>query len=448
MKTFGVLFGLLLLVTLVGNHPLSAQELEGREVNAAYNGLVTYGTLNVYVDGTKLGRTHGTEFKLWVDDSELYAFTTDVTNLIPHESIEGFLRMPASFGQQYLATSTPLPAVSPWCEVAYILTTYEAEDSFWGAVLQTAVWKLAHGANGEEITTTDGYLELDLDIELQALELIEEAAGRCVVSCDADAALEVATEAGDEGLVNGLVSLTAAGAPVAGQVIVVDASSGIVIAPVEGEGVTDENGQLAVQIAPEDPEATITVTASTAGHDIAHVVPVDEDFQSAVTFFAGEACELSAASDYVPAPVGVLGDPRRIKFWKFQLKAALRCEAPAPGKKKLPKFCQKEIEVTKDVLETFVPISFFAGEILTIDEAFAVLKPTPGMNQRTRAQRQCLATMFNLAAGELSMNSPLDMDGDGEIDGVFEDFFSEAEAAYEAGQYRKAKKTCRKINLL
>lgn len=448
MKTLGMLCSLMLLLTLVGTAPLSAQELEGQDVNVSYNGLVTYGTINVYVDEEKIGRTHAVEFKMWVDGSELYAFTTDVTNLIPHEEIPGFLRMPFSFGQDYLAASTPLPAVSPWCEMAYILTTYEAEDSFWGAVLQTAVWKLAHGERDELIRTTDGNLELDLAVELQALELIEEADGRCVVSCDTDANLEVTTEAGDAGMVTGLVALTAAGGPVAGQAITVETSVGTIVEPLEGEGVTDENGQLAVTIAPEDPSATVTLTATAAGHDIAHVVPVDEDFQSAVTFFAGEACELTAVSDYVPTPAGVLGDPRRMPFWKFQLKVALRCDAPAPGKKKLPKFCQKEVEFTKDALETFVPISFFGGEVADLDEAFRVLTTKAGAKQMVRAQKQCLANMLNVAAGELAMDSPIDLDGDGVTDGVYADYYADAEAAYEAGQYRKAKKICRKINLL
>ncbi len=181
----------------------------------------------------------------------------------------------------------------------------------------------------------------------------------------------------------------------------------------------------------------------------AAVVPDDDNLQPIVAYFAGEACELEAVSDYVPTPVGTIGDPRKIRFWRIQYKLATRCEAPAPGKTKLPKFCQKhEAEYTKAELEAFLPIAYFGGEVTTVDETFRALKWKKGANQQFRADRQNLATLLNLASGELSEDAPIDLNGDGDIDGSYSELYSDAEDHYAAGEYRKAKRICRKMNLL
>lgn len=65
-----------------------------------------------------------------------------------------------------------------------------------------------------------------------------------------------------------------------------------------------------------------------------------------------------------------------------------------------------------------------------------------------RAVQQCLGTTLNVAYGQLDWWSLVDLGDDGADDGYFWEFWDDAEAAWDAGDYETAKTICDTINNL
>jgi hypothetical protein len=118
-------------------------------------------------------------------------------------------------------------------------------------------------------------------------------------------------------------------------------------------------------------------------------------------------------------------------------------------KKNQPKWgCKGEAEYSAADLETFLPVSVFDEPVETLEVGFEMLRWPGWPNKQARTQRQCLATELNIASGELGPMTPIDLDGDGVVEGYLHEFMDEAAAAYADGQYKAARRICRKINKL
>lgn len=420
-------------------------------VSVRFNGLITYSVLDMYRDDTHLGQKHAAQFKLIIDDQEVPTFCMDIdTDVV--------------LDQWYEAEAYPLPTTSPWCEIGYILSTYEAVDNHTGAVMQLAMWKLID--DHAEVPAT--VWATDAQVELGASELAEEADGRCSLACSEAPTVSVTLEPTEDGLLAGQVVVTSDGAPVHGVEVALAISAGALVAPADVLALTDDEGVVEVLIDPEGGVDLVTLTATVEGTDITILEPLIES-QMTASLMLGDGCTYEASAEAAPVTEDELGDPHTIGFWKHQFKLAA-CHQPPPcqevcaGKqgckknkcmkkcqkmsKKRHKKCKGHAQVPADVLAGYLPVEVLgAVTIETLEEGRAALwiKQAP---MKERAVQQCFATELNAAAGEVGPMTPLDLDGDGASDGYFYELMDEAEAAYAAGDYETAKTICDDINNL
>lgn len=401
---------------------LSAPSAKAEIVDARFNGLVTYGTLDLSVGGAAVGIHHAAVFKLMIGGEER-----------PCYALDPLLDLPLT--DWFQAETYPLPATSPWCEVGYIVSNHEAVDSISGSIIQLAIWKLVYAYQDPPEAVSAARADIEADAEAMVLE----AQGQCGLACAIEPIIDVSLEYGAGGLVEAQVAVSVDGAPVEGVALSLSVSGGAIVTPVDGAGVTDEGGLLQVTIDPAGAEVELSLMVEAAGQDLVYVDPIQPTLP-VLSFYLDDPCTFSASGDITLAqPEDPLGDPRRSGWWKKQFDNAT--------KKKKKKKCGHGHEyVSAEVLEGYLPITVFDQTFSTLEEGLTALKWK--CKKEKRALRRCFATHLNMAAGELGAFTPADLDKDGEPDGYVGDLLEEAEVLFADGEYKAAAKLCKKLNRL
>ena len=400
MKRFAGLIVFMVVVSLAG--PAVAET-----VWAQYKGVQYNQTVHVYRDGAYYKHVYASPMNLNLDGSMETAFCVDLEHTMG--------------GGLYQAEIIPAPRTANWCQMAFITENYQVYNKFTAAVLQVAVWKLTY----PEIDITVS----EASIEAAANDLLAESFGTCPLTCGGDVDFAVELWADMYGTIHVLATLLENGEPVAGETVVLDTDSGFFLSPANGVGETDANGQLHATIDLDGGSLPLTVTADADGQWFNIIKPTNK-YQTLQTLTYGEPCYYDASGDFDATP---LGDPRTIGFWKHQAKTALG------GKGKN--------HVSAATLESWLPIEVFDLVVDSLDGLYDALWVKKASMQQ-RANQQCLATMLNIAYGQLAWYTDIDLDDDGASDGWFWQLYGQALDAYYAGDFETAKTICDDINNL
>ncbi|MBZ0271429.1 hypothetical protein K8I61_05295 [bacterium] len=309
------------------------------------------------------------------------------------------------------ANVIPAPVASPWCEVSYILLNYEAADSFSGSVIQVAIWKALYGKAAVTVSPAS--------VNDEANAIVDDAAGKCALSCFADVAFEL-TSSENGNLFNVKASVYQNQAAVAGQFVELSTSCGFFTGASSGD--TNAAGEFSATVDVTGCSSAI-VSASTEGQSIFILEPLDNT-QQLLTLTFGDPCDFSAETKFT-RKVETCGDPHTIGFWKHQVSVA----TGGKGKAQVP----------ASVLASYVPFSVFDVTVDDLDELYDILWLKKA-SMKQRAIQQCSALSLNVAHGEISDNCAVNGFDD------FADAFAAAEAAYFAGDYETAKTICDDIN--
>lgn len=381
-------------------------------VSAQYNGINTSGTAHIYRDGGYFGNFYAAEMSLSLDGVVHDAYCIDLDHSI-------------AAGQSYTATLELLPNESPYCEMAYILANYDAGGSnYWGSVIQVAMWKLVYDPDPWDGDDSPLYVG-EADIEAGADALIAEAEGQCVMSCTGDPELTVDLTGGSGGTVTVSVNVSQGATPVAGQAIALTASSGTLSDAVV---VTDAAGNATATVT--GPALPLTVDATTEGLDVYEVIP--ETPVQALAAFIPTSCVHDGTGSFAGA---ALGNPSTIGFWKHQVKVWSSGKGNA--------------QVDSSTIASWLPLGVFDAAFDSLQSLYdALWIENNSADMDDRAVQQCLGTTLNVAYGQLDWWSLIDLGGDGVDDGYFWEFWDDAEAAWDAGDYETAKTICDTINNL
>jgi hypothetical protein len=215
-------------------------------------------------------------------------------------------------GWCFNATISTANRTSPWCEIAYIMSSYNATSDNESAAIQLAIWKCVYGRLAINATAPP-------NIETRALEIYDDAQGKCICGPGLSMTLE---RDGETTVTGGIASqkFTATiidSGSVEGIAIEFSTDAGS-FAPLNGVPVTsitkltDANGKASVTLywdaSLSSPGAT--VTAHTEGQwpliiDPTDLGPAGQQIQK--TVISGP-CELS--EEIKPTPVG--GDARPV----------------------------------------------------------------------------------------------------------------------------------------
>jgi len=381
-----------------------AVPVQAEEVTVKYMGVNTYGTTHVYRDGHYLGHFYAAQMSVKLDGVLNNAYCVDLDHTI-HS------------GQTWLAQVYPAPRTPEYCQMAQIANDYDPINKWWGSVIQVAFWKLAYPGHTVYVSESS--------IEAGANDLLADTEGTCPVSCEGDVALDVDVWADMYGTIHVSATLTEEGEPAPGQPLELTVDGGTII---EADAVTDEFGVVYGTL--EADALPVTVTAEATSRWIYAIDPIGNAAQELQTLTYGEPCWYAASDTFDASP---MGDPRTIGFWKHQAKVATGGKGRA--------------HVPADMLESWLPIEVFDLTVDSLEGLYDALwiKKAP---MQVRAQQQCLATMLNVAYGQLAWYTEVDVDEDGFIDGWFYELFLDAYDAYAAGDFEGAKTICDDINNL
>jgi hypothetical protein len=215
---------------------------------------------------------------------------------------------PISEGQCFNATVSDAPRESPWCEIAYIITSYNATSDNESAAIQLAIWKYLLGGRGS-INATDAP-----NLEARALAIYDDAQGKSMCGPGLSMTLE---RDGEATVMGGIASqkftatVTDSGCL---EGIAIEFSTDVgSFSPPNGVPVTsvtkltDGNGKASVTLYWDASLSSLgaTLTAHTEGRWPVEIQPDDEGIQPTVI---SRPCELT--EEIKPPPVG--GDVRPI----------------------------------------------------------------------------------------------------------------------------------------
>ena len=257
----------------------SSSAASAEVVSAAFTDFSPYAWLPITVDGVDVGYKPAGVTHVLVGGQPQVSFCLELDKPVLFD------------GTPFLAELSTPPAASPWCEMGWLLATHAPLDSTSASVLQLAVWKLAHA----ERLPPEVVASADAAVELAALELLAEAAGRCLMTCAPDTHVTVDLAAGGAGQVVGAVTVVQGGLPVQGQEVQVHVSGGVLLQPASGVGLTDGAGRLAVRVLPAG-SGPVTVSAGTTGSDLRVLDPLDDGLQAMMSFFLGEPCSFGGSA--------------------------------------------------------------------------------------------------------------------------------------------------------
>ncbi len=219
---------------------------------------------------------------------------------------------PISEGDCFNATVSAANRTSPWCEIAYILANYSPTSDNESAAIQLAIWKYMLGGRGSINATSPNYTA----VETRALEIYDDAQGKCMCGPGLDMTLERDGEATVDGGVASqkfTATITDSGS-VEGIAIEFSTDAGS-FTPPDGMPVTsvtiltDANGKASVTLywdaSLSSPGAT--VTAHTEGRWPVIIQPLAPNEGKQPTVIS-RPCELT--EEIKPPPVG--GDARPV----------------------------------------------------------------------------------------------------------------------------------------
>lgn len=378
-------------------------------VYVRYTGITYKQTVRIYRDGAYDGTFYAGQMNLTLDGAATNAFCIDLDHTV---------------GSAYWADLVEVPNEAPWCQLAWILDNYEVTSNTTSAVKQVAVWKTYYAAEGETITVSDSVSGVDINAEADAL--IAEA--QCdVTNCTDPITTDVYVYGASDGLVYADLYVEQGGLPADGLSIYVETDGGSLLDPADGWATTDADG-FATAIIDLDGDAAFDIDFSFSGLSIYALDP-DPNTQQLLTV-TSETCDFEDSGSFAVTP---LGDPSTIGFWKHQAKIAYTGKGGSA-------------HVDAATLEGWLPLGVFDLEVDSLETMYDTLWLKKASMQE-RAQQQCLATMLNMAYGELGWFSEADHDGDGSAD-YFWELWTDAQGYYDTGDYEAAKDICDGVNNL
>jgi hypothetical protein len=344
----------------------------------------------------------------------------------------------------YGVTIVPLPATTPWQEIAYILDRNPLAGApntkSLGAALQVAIWKLVYGSGVSPINITvlrKGAnpafpTPLSLTEENLALALIAQAGGKRLLSCGSDGAVQFTLESfwdpATPAVLKLVVTAKQDGQPAVGQPVALTASSGTFISPADGKGLIDGTGTLVAMLNLDPAAVETTVVAEAWGRTIYTLDPGPDSTRQFLIF--SRPCKCVAETSFKPAPP--CGDPHTIGFWKHQVSVALTGRGAA--------------QVPAPILQSYLPLTTLGGvQVTSLQQMYDMLW-LKNATMAQRAQQQYLATLLNVKNGQLSLLSLVDINYDGIPDVPLNQAFAMALAAWNAHDYETAKSICDSIN--
>jgi len=235
-------------------------------VNVNYLGIPQGQSVHTYRDGVFHWHVLAGEMQLTIDGIANPAYCVDLDHFV---------------ASQYLATLEVVPTTEQWCEIAWILENFEAVDSYWSAAIQVAVWKLVEQPVWLTVSETG--------IEDAANWILDEAEGKCPITCLEPVELDISGEVDGGGLVQVTATVTQGGDPVFGENVVFTTDQGVVIDPAGGVGETDAGGQASATIDLQGGTTPPTVSAYAEGSWLQRIVPLD-DTQQLLAFVWDEPC--------------------------------------------------------------------------------------------------------------------------------------------------------------
>ncbi len=376
-------------------------------VYVRYTGITYKQTVSVYRDGAYDTRVYAGQMNLTLDGAATNAFCIDLDHNV---------------GSAYWADLEEVRG-EPWCELAWIIDNYPVTDNTSSAIKQVAIWKAYYAAD-ETITVTDSVSGVDINAEADAL--VAEA--QCdVTNCTDPVTTDVDVYGASDGLVYADLYVEQGGAAVEGLSVFVELDGGALLDPADGWATTDGDGYATVVIE-LDGDTEVDVDFAFSGTTIYALVP-DPATQQLLTV-TSETCDFDDAGSFAVTP---LGDPRTIGFWKHQAKIG---HTGSGGR----------AHVDGATLESWLPISVLGADVTSLEDMYDLLWLKKA-DMDERAQQQCLATMLNIAYGELGWFSEADHDGDGTSD-YFWELWTDVEGYYASGDFEAAKDICDGVNNL
>ncbi len=367
-----------------------------------YTGMTYYGSASIYRDGSYFGTFAAGAMNVTIDGDPASAYCVDLDHYITSSYSASLVDV-----RDYGGFSSDQA-----CTMNYILGNFEASSSATAAAIQIAMWKTVYGDENLYVSQSS--------YESAAQAIYDEAEGTCPIWCDADLVLDASYEGTTEATV--FMSLQALDGtdPIVGEYVDVAVDSGTILTDSD-EWYTDDSGVLLVEVAPDLADPAFTIDFTIDGSTLYVLVPDGSSQQ--LLAYTYETCSWSDSDSF--APLNDLGDPRTIGFWKHQIKE------------------KGNIHVDRSVIEGWLDGGIDLFSDFTVedwDEAYDTLM-LKNASMQERAQQQCLATWFNIQYGELGWFS--DIDGE-----YFSVLWTEAQDAYDAGDYEAAKDVCDGVNNL
>lgn len=377
----------------------------------SYTGMSSYYTNLSFKYGSSTLNTSAGLMKIKIDGVSTDAYCVDLDHGI-------------SSGYSGSASLVSMPAETPWCEINYMLQNYSATSGATGATIQGALWESVSGA---DLTFWNLYTTTVSTVDPLVNALVDEAEGKCPLFCSDEVSWDIDLVENNDGTLSVSAALTRKGGEaVVGQTL--DSWTDAGTWTVDGDGVTDASGAISGTIDLSGGETSVTFYVEGAGLDLIRVEWADTSKQK---LLAWDDCLFE---DPVTWTAGGLGDPRTIGFWKHQL-------ATATGASK------GKGHVSASQLGAMLPIDVFGTEIDSLSAAYDALW-VGSTEMEDRAIQQCLATSLNVAWGQASWFSGVDLDRDGADDGLLWELWQDAEAAYATGDFETAKTICDTFNNL
>jgi hypothetical protein len=346
-------------------------------------------------DGARL-RVRAGRMHIEIDGESTAAYCVDMYNTI-------------GGGYTYEAELIPAPTETPWCEIGWMLSNFEVDSDFAGAVQQVAIWKALEPAMSVD----------NADVDAAAEALLADAAGTCPLTCQDDVSIDTASVDSPDGVVDVTFEVVRGdGEPVVGQWVALSTSAGTLLSdPVV---LTDEAGRVSATVDPEGAEA-VTIDATLDARTLYQVAPT-ASLQQLLAFLF-EECAFEGAADW---SVTALGDPHTIGFWKH--------EVGGPGRP----------HIDDAVIESWLPIEVLGTSIETFEQLEDILW-IDRVPVEDRALQQCAATHLNVLYGEAGWLTQVDV---GAGSATLASQYAAAEDAFWAGDAETAKTFCDDFNNL
>jgi hypothetical protein len=369
-------------------------------------------------------------------------------------------------------TPVPLLPEADVDRIAYIIDQYplgtlgtpEAKER--GTAIQDAVWRLLYNASPYVYTVYPAWStyptppeseRVDLVIEDAAKAMLQASEGKRLLEGDGTGSLQLTLTQDVNNSNRVLVVLTAVQgtSPTCGQPISLFTDKGVF----EGssadfiQGVTDAQGKFEAAIdlsnatwttlratcnkpkppcpdpdpTPEPQTYPLTVAAEASGRSVYLLLSQGDSFQDMVYTVSGDYATSASCS----ITQGSFCTPRTIGFWKHQVKCALQ---------------NKKAQVDKATLRSFLPIWILGCvRVDSLTEMYEILW-LKNATMRQRAQQQYLATMLNIAWGQIEWSDYVDTNYDGKPDMTLWKAMLTANLAFNWRYYELAKNICDSIN--